>query len=178
MWTIRWLQGPVYWHGLTSIPAWMNNHMPCKMWDEITYPFPNFNHWSLGMDKYFHPTFYNGCDNFSMLGLKLIHVSKRGHKYKFGRGQPEARFNNDFSIAIQIRWKFHFTLTSIVIQWSLQNFVHGMIAVLSWHVQKMVVIWWPAMELWEFSIKFSLWAKKVSETDPWSALATNMWNVE
>ena len=43
-------QGSFYWHGLTFIPAWINNHMPSKVWDEITYPFPNFNR-SLGMDK-------------------------------------------------------------------------------------------------------------------------------
>ena len=24
---------------------------PYKMWDEITYQFPNFNRWNLGMDK-------------------------------------------------------------------------------------------------------------------------------
>ena len=35
--------------------------------------------WSLGMDKKFHPTHYNRCNYLSMLGLKLIHVSKRGH---------------------------------------------------------------------------------------------------
>ena len=23
--------------------TWINNHMPCKVWDEITYPFLNFN---------------------------------------------------------------------------------------------------------------------------------------
>ena len=28
---------------LPSIPAWISNHMPSKLWDEITYPFPNFN---------------------------------------------------------------------------------------------------------------------------------------
>ena len=33
----------LYWHGLILIPAWISNHMPCKVWDEITYPFPNFN---------------------------------------------------------------------------------------------------------------------------------------
>ena len=33
-----------------------------------------------------------------------------------------ARFTNGFSIAIQIRWQFRFTLTSILIQWSLQKF--------------------------------------------------------
>ena len=28
-----------------------NNHMTIKVWDEFTCPFPNFNGWSLGMDK-------------------------------------------------------------------------------------------------------------------------------
>ena len=34
---------PFYQHGLTLIPAWMNNYIHYKMWDEITYPFLNFN---------------------------------------------------------------------------------------------------------------------------------------
>ena len=29
--------------GLTWIPSWISNHMPSKVWDEITYPVPNFN---------------------------------------------------------------------------------------------------------------------------------------
>ena len=37
------------------------------------------NRWSLGIDKYFHPTHYNGCNYLSMLVLKLIHVSIRGY---------------------------------------------------------------------------------------------------
>ena len=24
------------------IPAWIGNHMPIEVWDEITYPFLNF----------------------------------------------------------------------------------------------------------------------------------------
>ena len=48
-----------------------------KVWDEITYPFPNFNRWSLGMDKWIHPTLDNGCNYLSMLGLKLNHARKR-----------------------------------------------------------------------------------------------------
>ena len=55
-----------------------------------------------------------------------------------------ARFTNGISIAIQIRWKFRFTPTSILIQWSLQNFVHGTTAELSWHVQKFLALWWTA----------------------------------
>ena len=32
-----------YFHELTLIPAWISNHMPSKMWDEIIHPFPNSN---------------------------------------------------------------------------------------------------------------------------------------
>ena len=35
--------GPFYQHGLTLIPAWICNHIHYKVWDEITYPFLNFN---------------------------------------------------------------------------------------------------------------------------------------
>ena len=28
---------------LTLIPTWISNHIPGKVWEEITYPFPNFN---------------------------------------------------------------------------------------------------------------------------------------
>ena len=34
---------PFYQHGLTLIPAWICNHIYHKVWDEITYPFLNFN---------------------------------------------------------------------------------------------------------------------------------------
>ena len=34
--------------------------------------------WSWEIEKYFHPTHYNGSKYLSMLGLKLNHVSKRG----------------------------------------------------------------------------------------------------
>ena len=35
--------GPFYLHGLTLIPVWISNHTHYKVWDEITYPFINFN---------------------------------------------------------------------------------------------------------------------------------------
>ena len=43
---ILWLLvawGLFYQHGLTSILVWISNHMPNKVWDKITYPFPKFN---------------------------------------------------------------------------------------------------------------------------------------
>ena len=40
---MKWPSGPFYCHALTLIPAWISNHMARKVWDEITYPFPNFN---------------------------------------------------------------------------------------------------------------------------------------
>ena len=33
---------PFYYHGLTSIPAWISNHIRYSVWDEITYQLPNF----------------------------------------------------------------------------------------------------------------------------------------
>ena len=33
-------EGPFYWHCLTWIPVWIGNHMPSKVWDGFTYPFP------------------------------------------------------------------------------------------------------------------------------------------
>ena len=49
-------------------------------WNYLSIPkLQRLHRWSLGMDKLFHPTHYNGCNYLSMLGLKLIHVSKRGH---------------------------------------------------------------------------------------------------
>ena len=38
-----------------SHSTWVSNHMPNKVWDEISYPFPNFrvqglHCWSLGID--------------------------------------------------------------------------------------------------------------------------------
>ena len=38
---ISW--APFYLHGLTLIPAWISNYIHYKVWDEITYPFLNFN---------------------------------------------------------------------------------------------------------------------------------------
>ena len=40
------------------------------------------NHWSLGIDKQFHPTLYNGCNDLSMLWLTLNNVNKRGPSWK------------------------------------------------------------------------------------------------
>ena len=35
------------WFNFFLIPVWISNHMPSKMWDEITYPFPNINNWNV-----------------------------------------------------------------------------------------------------------------------------------
>ena len=50
-------------------------------WNYLSIPkLQRSNHWSLGMGKQFHPTLYCACDYLSMLGLKLNHISKRGHR--------------------------------------------------------------------------------------------------
>ena len=34
---------PFYYHGIILILTWIGYHMPSKVWDEITYPFQNYN---------------------------------------------------------------------------------------------------------------------------------------
>ena len=40
------------------------------------------NLWSLGMNKWFHPTYYDGWNYLFMLRLQLNHVSERGPRYQ------------------------------------------------------------------------------------------------
>ena len=73
-------QGPLLLTWISFNPAWINNHMPAKMWDENTYPSPHFNGFTTEVWKWIiiFFLFYNGCNYLSMLGLNSIHVSKRG----------------------------------------------------------------------------------------------------
>ena len=36
-------RAPFHKHCINLIPTWINNYMISKVWDEITYPFQNFN---------------------------------------------------------------------------------------------------------------------------------------
>ena len=58
--------GPFYLHGLTLIPACTSNYIHHNVWDEITYPLPNFKGCTL----------YWASHYLSMPGLKLNHLSK------------------------------------------------------------------------------------------------------
>ena len=47
-------------------------------WNYLSIPKPTrFHRWSMGINKWFYATLYNGCSNLSMLELKLNHVKKR-----------------------------------------------------------------------------------------------------
>ena len=61
---------PFHWHGLTSIPAWISNHIPSKMWDEIRYPFQNFNGCTVEVWKWIS----NFTPPFIMDVITSIHV--------------------------------------------------------------------------------------------------------
>ena len=55
------------------------------LWHLSIPKLQHVHRWSLGMNKKFHPTLYNGCYYLSMLGLKFIHVSKMGYGNSQGR---------------------------------------------------------------------------------------------
>ena len=71
---------PLYQHGLIFIPPRINHHMPCKVWDEITYPITNFNGCTVDVWKtisYFVPHIIKNVITYPYC-LKSIHVSQRG----------------------------------------------------------------------------------------------------
>ena len=45
------IQDPFHKHGLNWILVWISNRMPSIMWDGTTYPFPNFNGWTMEFGK-------------------------------------------------------------------------------------------------------------------------------
>ena len=58
-------------------------------WNYLSIPkLQRLHRWSLGMDKQFHPIFYNGCNYLSMLGLKLNHASKSGQWMIWNLNRP------------------------------------------------------------------------------------------
>ena len=75
-------RGPFYFNGSTLIPAWISSCLHHELWDEITYPFPNFSatdevcEWISNFIPHFnwHVVTYP-CPCFK-LGWKLIQESK------------------------------------------------------------------------------------------------------
>ena len=51
-WGHQYASWPFFSHELTLIPAWISNHTPSKVWDEITYPYPNSNGWTTEVLKW------------------------------------------------------------------------------------------------------------------------------
>ena len=77
-----------------------------------------------------------------------------------GAGGGGGPFPNYFSITLQFRCSFHFALIQVVMKLSLQNFAHGMIAVLLWHVLNFIALRSPiVLQQNEISIEFELWWK-------------------
>ena len=62
----------------------------------------------------------------------------------------------DNGLSITIQMKFYFALIQILACWLQQNIACDITTLLSWYVQKFVVIWWPVFELqqYKFFIKF------------------------
>ena len=59
------------------IPAWISNHICHNVWDEITYPFPNFNSVAVEVWEWIGNFMsHRICEYLSMLKLKWNHVNK------------------------------------------------------------------------------------------------------
>ena len=66
--------GSFYWHGWTLIPVWISNHLPSKVWDNITHPLPNFNSCTMDVWEWISNfiTLCKGCNDSSMMWWNWI----------------------------------------------------------------------------------------------------------
>ena len=99
---------------------------------------------------------YHWCIVLYYTGLAIIHSIHIVY-----HNGPGAHFTNDFSITIQIRWKFHLALIQLLMTISQQNLAHATTAQLSCHVPNIVAITLLVFgwEQNEISITFELWWK-------------------
>ena len=67
-------------HRLTLITTWISHYLHHKVSGAFTYhpKLQRCNRWCLGMDIKIHPTLYWACEYLFTMGVKPIHVSKRG----------------------------------------------------------------------------------------------------
>ena len=116
-------------------------------WNYLSFPkLQRCNRWSLGMDKWFHPTLYQACDYLSMLGLKLNHVSKRGHREQVrlaqrrycrpGVGAMLAQPSLLYVYAVRIESPDLLSGTDRVCSWWTSVFSRQNLAVSSWHLAR------------------------------------------
>ena len=68
--------GLLYWIGLIWITVWIINHKHYKLWDEITYPFPNFNSTTVQVCEWIsftkHVIIYPGMLGLLDYGITII----------------------------------------------------------------------------------------------------------
>ena len=70
--------GALFWYWLNQVSVWICNHILSNEWDEITILSLNANGGqNLVMDNLSYATLYVTRKYLSMLGIKIIHVSKR-----------------------------------------------------------------------------------------------------
>ena len=68
---------------LTIIPTWISIHKHSKVWDEMTYPFPDFTGCTVEVREsisYFIPQLSNVCSYLSMLWFKFNCVNKGAYR--------------------------------------------------------------------------------------------------
>ena len=72
-----WLSRAPYWHGLTVVSAWIHIHVPSKYWMKSLIISQTSTVELLKFGKQFHPTLFNRCNCFSVLGSKLFLIKER-----------------------------------------------------------------------------------------------------
>ena len=146
--------------------------LPRHSWQMLTWVlttrFHTLNSGSLQWQLNYH-RHLRTCSRFhcykprhqSFSSLTIIMVTMTDYTIYAIECGPGTHFTNDFSITIQMWWKFHLALIQLLMITSQQNLAHATTAQLSCHVPNIVAITLLVFgwEQNEISITFELWWK-------------------
>ena len=113
-----------WWFEMPWCSLWHHFNATSEVWDEMSFIHSPTSMvvWSLGMDKLFNLTHYNGCNYLSMLGLNIIHVSNRGlwlYSLDLVNSLTPGRCGSNLK-----KYKSQIYHTELALRWMPQNFAN------------------------------------------------------
>ena len=109
----KWLRrvlhsrGPFHWYGLTLFPAWISNYIHHNVWVEITYPFPNFNGYTVEVWEWisnFIPLLYWACNYLSTQAIsEWLHPWFTALIHRWVKTEPQRPVTWSFDVFFDLR---------------------------------------------------------------------------
>ena len=140
-----------------TICAWISNHMPSEVWDEITYPLPNFNGCTFGVWEwisYFIPYFimdvpykYENAYTQCVASFSMEIVSKKHSSYSISFFISVVVSTDFFDRYSEFGAEMYRSVHSEWCSWSHSATMHNC-KVCYWIISKWIMAWCVVADHW------------------------------